>query len=137
MLPATSPEPQKIAKPESVIITRPRRPIFGIPDGLGRSSRRGLLSSLILSLMLGFQYARKENRRFVGIPLQSRSRNFSSACDTCCVLSCFATSLSSSNSLFFRDFLSALLIQSAVIRSMGLGRTRTGADNLPETAAEM
>src|SRR5213596_120051 len=60
MLPATSPEPQKIAKPASVIITRPRRPIFGIPDGLGRSSRRGLLSSLILSLMLGFQYARKE-----------------------------------------------------------------------------
>src|SRR6266487_4856884 len=137
MLPATSPEPQKIAKPTRVIITRPRRPILGILDGLGRSSRRGLLSSPILSLMLGFQYARKANRRFVGIPLQSRFCNFWRDCDTCWVPSCLATFLSSSNSRLFRDFLTDLRIQSAARRNMGLGKTRTGPDNPPEAAPGM
>src|SRR5439155_8657330 len=69
MLPATNPEPQKIAKPTTTVITRPRRPILGILDGLGRSTGRGLLSSPVLSLMLGFQYvtqpARKGNRGMV------------------------------------------------------------------------
>src|SRR6266705_4778326 len=137
MLPATSPKHQKIAKPTRVIITRPRRPIFGVLDGLGRSSRCGLLSSLILSLMLGFQYARKENRRFVGTPLQSKSCNFSRACDACWVPSCLATSLSSSNSRLFIEFLSDLLIASAPRRNMGLGNTRIGPDNPPEAAAGM
>src|SRR5439155_626737 len=60
-----------LAKPTTTVITRPRRPILGILDGLGRSTGRGLLSSPVLSLMLGFQYAtqpaRKGNRGYVGI----------------------------------------------------------------------
>src|SRR5437899_4922915 len=69
MLPAMNPEPQKIAKPTRTIIARPRRPIFGILDGVGRPAKRWMFNSLIRSLMLGFQYARKKNR---GITIGSR-----------------------------------------------------------------
>src|SRR6266571_8634706 len=126
MLPATNPEPQKIAKPTTTAITRPRRPILGILDGLGRSKGRGLLSSPVLSLMLGFQYAiqpaRKGNRGYVGIRFRSRLSIFSRTCNTFTVPSGSATSLSSSNSRLFRDLLRDLRIQSAAIGNMGLGK---------------
>src|SRR5437016_11731467 len=126
MLPATNPEPQKIAKPTTTVITRPRRPILGILDDLGRSTGRGLLSSPVLSLILGVQYAiqptRIGNRRFVGIRIRSRFSIFSSTCNTWGTPSCSATFLSSSNSRLFRDFLKDLRIQSAAIRNMGLGK---------------
>src|SRR3989442_16036702 len=126
MLPATSPEPQKIAKPTRTAITRARRPILGTLDDLGRFTRRGLLSSPVLSLMLGFQYAIQlagiGNRRFVGIRIRSRFSIFSSTCNTWGVPSRSATFLSSSNSRPFRDFLRDLRIQSAAIRNIGLGK---------------
>src|SRR5712664_3348886 len=134
MLPAMNPELQKIAKPTRTIIVRPRRPIFGILDGVGRPTERGMFNSLIRSLMLGFQYARKKNR---GITIGSRFCILPRTRDTCSVPSRAATFLSNSNSCLFRDFLGDLRIQSAESRNIGLGRTITVPDSPPAAAAGM
>src|SRR3989442_1531850 len=53
MLPAMNPELQKIAKPTRTITVRPRRPIFGILDGVGRPTERGMFNSLNVAAQLG------------------------------------------------------------------------------------
>src|SRR5437899_5702850 len=71
-LPAITPEPQKIATPRTMMIARPRKPIFGIRDGLGGPTNRWSLNSSIRLLMLGLQNAENRSARLDSVALGSR-----------------------------------------------------------------